>query len=66
MSELENWLRNKNMTTNEFVALVGCSRQVIWKVKRNIPIDPKIAIRIQKITGNIVSPASQRVGVRCV
>ena len=51
MESLENWLRQKNMTTNSFATLIECSRQVIWKVKRNIAIDPKIAKRIEEVTG---------------
>ena len=32
--ELERWLRKNNMETNELARLSGCTRQVIWKVKK--------------------------------
>lgn len=64
MLDLETWLRNKNMTTKEFVTLIGCSRQVIWKVKRNFPIDPSIALEIEKATNGEVSPKSHPIGIR--
>lgn len=62
MHDLEIWLRKNNMTTNSFAVLVNCSRQVIWKVKKNIPIDSKIAKRIQEVTNFLVSPQVQPVG----
>lgn len=62
MENLESWLRSKNMTTNEFAEIIQCSRQVLWKVKRNIPIDPKIALRISEATGSVIRPDSNPVG----
>lgn len=62
MSDLEAWLRNKNMTTNHFATLTQCSRQVIWKVKRNRPIDPAIAKRIIKATDSMVIPLMRPAG----
>ncbi len=63
MSDLESWLRKNNMTTNELATLAQCSRQVIWKVKKNKPIDPKIALRIKEATGSEVIPDSHPVGI---
>jgi hypothetical protein len=62
MSKLESWLRNKNMTTNTFAELIKCSRSVIWKVKRDMPIDPKIAKRIEAMTDSLVIPETHPVG----
>lgn len=62
MVNLETWLREKNMTTNTFATLIECSRQVIWKVKRNIPIDSKIAKRIEEATDRSVVPDCHPVG----
>lgn len=62
MSDLESWLRKNNMTTNELATLAQCSRQVIWKVKRGIAIDPKIALRIKEATGNEISPDCHPIG----
>lgn len=62
MSKLENWLRQNNMTTNTFAALIECSRTVIWKVKKNIAIDPKISSRIKDVTNSEVIPDCHPVG----
>lgn len=64
MTELKKWLKKRNMTTNEFVALVGCSRQVIWKVTRNMAIDTKIAERIKTLTDGEICPVNHPVGKR--
>ena len=61
-SELEKWLRERNMTTNEFTKLVGCSRPVIWKAKRGIAICPLYAKRIYELTGGRVKPLMENVG----
>lgn len=63
-SALEMWLRKRNMSTNRFVQLIGCSRVVIWKAKREIGICPAYAKKIYEITGGEVSPAISRVGRR--
>lgn len=56
MSDIESWLRKNNMTTNELATLAQCSRQVIWKLKHNLAIDTKIALRIREVTGFEVNP----------
>jgi hypothetical protein len=61
-SALEKWLRKKNMTTTHFVEMVGCSRPVVWKVKRGIPISPKYANRIIEITKGEIKPLTENVG----
>jgi len=61
-SKLEKWLRDRNMSTNKFVQLVGCSRPVVWKVKRGITICPYYAKRISEITQGEIQPAFERVG----
>lgn len=55
-SKMELWLRKKRITTNEFSKLVGCSRQVIWKIKRNMPICPKFGQMIFSLTKGEISP----------
>lgn len=61
-SQLERWLRQRNMTTNRFTELVGCSRTVIWKVKKGIAICPLYAKRIIQITGGEIMPLIELVG----
>ena len=61
-SILENWLRQKNMSTNELVRMVGCSRPIIWKVKRGIPICAAYAIKIMQITDGEIVPSTNEVG----
>lgn len=63
MNDLESWLRKRNMKTTSFAELVPCSRVVIWKVKRNIAIDTKLAERIHQITEGQVKPLSHPRGV---
>lgn len=60
--ELERWLRKNNMETNELARLSGCTRQVIWKAKRNETIDEETAQKIYFITGGQVKPASRAKG----
>lgn len=60
--ELERWLRKNNMETNELARLSGCTRQVIWKVKRNETIDVDTAQKIYFITGGQVKPVSRPKG----
>jgi hypothetical protein len=50
------------MTTNKFTELVGCSRPVVWKVKRGIPICPKYAKKIIEITKGEIIPLMQPIG----
>jgi hypothetical protein len=59
---MEKWLRKKNMSTKEFVEKVGCSRPVVWKVKRGLPICPKYANKISKLTKGEVNPKIKAVG----
>ncbi len=61
-SDLERWLRQRNMTTKHFVELVGCSRPVIWRVKKGIAICPMYAKRIYEITEGQVKPIVENVG----
>lgn len=60
--ELERWLRKNNMETNELARLSGCTRQVIWKVKKNETIDEETAQKIYFITGGKVKPLSRPKG----
>lgn len=55
-SELEIWLRSRHMKTNDFVALIGCSRTVIWRVKKGFPISPLYAAKISDVTKGEVQP----------
>lgn len=61
-SDLERWLRKRNMKTTHFAALVGCTRPIIWKVKRGIPICPFYAKRIYELTSGEVVPIYERIG----
>lgn len=61
-SELEKWLRSKNMTTKKFSDLVGCSRIIIWKVKKGMPICPRYGDRIKELTEGAVCPKTEPVG----
>jgi len=60
--ELERWLRKHNMETNELARLSGCTRQVIWKAKKNETIDEETAQKIYFITGGQVKPVSRSKG----
>lgn len=64
-SDLERWLRKRSMTTARFAELVGCSRPIIWKVKRGIPICPLYAKRIYDLTSGEVTPVYEFVGRPC-
>ncbi len=55
-SPLEKWLRKKNMSTKEFVEIIGCSRIIIWKVKTGRTISKAYAIKIAEATQNEVYP----------
>lgn len=61
-SNLEKWLRARHMTTKKFVELVGCSRPVVWKVKRGIAICPLYAKKIYELTGGEIRPLVHPVG----
>lgn len=61
-SDLEKWLRKRQMTTKKFTELVGCSRPVIWKVKRGIAICPLYAKKIYEITNGEINPLTEKVG----
>ncbi len=61
-SDLERWLRKRNMKTARFVEMIGCSRPIIWKVKRGIPICPLYAKKIFDLTSGEVAPVYQCVG----
>jgi hypothetical protein len=61
-SDMERWLRKRNMTTNRFAELVGCTRPILWKVKRGIPVCPLYANRIYELTSGEVVPVYERVG----
>jgi hypothetical protein len=60
--ELERWLRKNNMETNQLARLIGCTRQVIWKVKRNETVDEDTAQKIYFITGGQVKPIARSKG----
>ncbi len=61
-SALEIWLKERMMSTNDFVKLIGCSRPVIWKVKRGIPICPLYARKIYEFTAGKIKPLMKNVG----
>ena len=55
-SDLEKWLKKRSMTTKKFALLVGCSRVVIWKVKRGMGVCPYFAKKIYEITEGEIKP----------
>ena len=55
-SALEKWLRARHMTTNNFVKLIGCARQTVWKVKKGVPICALYAKKIIEVTKGEVVP----------
>ncbi len=59
---LEIWLRHRNMSTIEFTKMVGCSRPVVLKVKKNIPICPKYADKIIELTNGLVEVLIENIG----
>lgn len=61
-SDLENWLKVRGMSTNEFVKMIGCSRPVVWKVKRGIPICPRYADKIKEVTQGEIKPSFNFIG----
>lgn len=50
------------METNELARLAGCSRQVIWKIKKNETVDEDTAQKIHFITGGQVKPLAKAKG----
>jgi ribosome-binding protein aMBF1 (putative translation factor) len=61
-SDLEKWLRKRGMRTIDLAKKIGCTRQVLWKVKRGIEISPHIAEKIVDITQGCVLPPARRRG----
>ena len=61
-SPLEIWLKENKMSTNEFVALIGCSRPTIWKAKRGIAISPGTAKKIYEFTNGDIKVEFKSVG----
>lgn len=57
-SSLELWLRKNFMETNELARLIGCSRQIIWRIKKNKKVSENISLKIQKVTHGEVVPSS--------
>lgn len=55
-SPLEKWLVKKNMSTKEFVEIIGCSRIIIWKAKRGRKISSLYALKIRDATQGEVLP----------
>ena len=55
-SPLEIWIRKKHMKTNDFLKLVGCSRPVLWKAKKGLPISEHYAKKIFDATKGEVMP----------
>lgn len=61
-SDLEAWLKDRQMSTKAFTQLIGCSRPVVWKVKRGIPICPLYARKIYEFTAGKIKPLMKTVG----
>lgn len=56
---LDHWLAKNEMETNELARVIGVSRQVIWKIKNGLPVDPQTAEKIYFVTGGCVKPPSR-------
>lgn len=63
-SKLEKWLRDRNMTTNDFVKMIGCSRPTIWRAKLDKGISKHFAEKIIEITKGEIQPRIKNTGKR--
>jgi DNA-binding Xre family transcriptional regulator len=63
-SDLEKWLRSKNMSSTDLAKIIGCSRTVIWKIKTGQTVCPKTATKIIELTHKQVVPQMESVGGR--
>jgi hypothetical protein len=61
-SDMGKWLKKNYINAKDFQKKVGCSRPIILKVKKGIPISPLYAKRIFDLTKGEVNPVSQPVG----
>jgi hypothetical protein len=61
-SDLHAWLQKRRIKTTAFAEMVQCTRAIIWKAKRGIPICPLFARRIRDLTGGEILPLSNPVG----
>jgi hypothetical protein len=61
-SPLENWIKSNKLNTNKFSALVGCSRVVLWKVKKGLAVCPFYAKKIKELTNGEIQPAMNKIG----
>lgn len=55
---LDEWLKKNNVLMKELCHRLGCSRSVLWKVKKGLNVDTKIAEKIEKETSGAVIPIS--------
>jgi len=60
--ELERWLMKNDMETAELARIVGVTRQVIWKIKKGLAVDPETAQKIHFMTGGCVKPIARARG----
>lgn len=60
--ELSDWMAYHNMKMAEFARIIGVTRQVIWKVKRGLPVCPETAEKIYFATGGCVKPLEKPKG----
>jgi hypothetical protein len=57
-----DWAIKQQITKQDFAARIGCSRIVLWKVDRNIPICKKYADKIEKVTEGQIKPLVKNPG----
>lgn len=55
-SEIEDWIRSKNITTKQFCELVDCCRITVWKLKRNLCVTAEVSQRIAQATNGEIVP----------
>ena len=54
---IEEYLRSKYMTVDEFSKKVGCCRQTIWRMKNDFPISFSNSKKIELLTeGQVIHP----------
>lgn len=61
-SDMEKWLRRENISTTDFAKRVGCSRNIIYKVKDQVGICKKFAEKIKALTNGEINPLISAVG----
>lgn len=59
---LQAWIKKKQIKTKHFMQQVGCSKPVISKAKKGLPICTKYAHKIIELTNGEVVPLIRNMG----